>query len=99
MTDKRKKAKTASNTGPTIERRKQQAETMAKSPTTTVTLRIPTALNEWLTEYQHLSYPNRVGKGEIVVEGLILAYLRRGRPGEKILFDDEVLAVLRKSRK
>ncbi len=65
--------------------RARAAEEMAKSPTRTVTLRIPAALNEWLDAYRHLSYPDRVGKQELVVEGLLMAYMRRGRPGEPVL--------------
>ena len=97
MTDNKKKSTSVATQ--LIAKRKTRARSLAESPTTTVTLRIPTALNEWLTEYQHLSYPNRVGKGELVVEGLILTYLRRGRPGEKILLDDDVLKALQKTRK
>jgi hypothetical protein len=61
------------------------AEEMSKSPTMTVTLRIPAAFNAWLDAYRHLSYPQRVGKQELVVEGLKMVYLQRGRPGEPIL--------------
>lgn len=71
------------------------ADEMAKSPTMTVTLRIPAAFNEWLDAYRHLSYPERVVKQELVVEGLRMAYLRRGRPGEQVLFR---VGVTRRSR-
>jgi hypothetical protein len=64
---------------------------MASSATVTVTLRIPAAFNEWLDEYRHLSYPQRVGKQDLVVESLTLCFIRRGRPGEKILGADMVV--------
>ena len=51
----------------------------------TVTLRIPHALNEWLDEYVHRSWPQRVRKQELVTEALKLLYARRGRAGEDIL--------------
>jgi hypothetical protein len=70
--------------------RQRIASEMARSPTRTVTLRIPAALNEWLDAYRHLSYPDRVGKQELVVEGLVMAYLRRGRPREPVLRVGEV---------
>jgi hypothetical protein len=68
-----------------VKKRMAASEEMAKSPTITVTLRLPIALNEWLDAYRHLSYPDRVGKQELVVEGLRMAYARRGNPGEDVL--------------
>ena len=62
-----------------------EAERMAESPTTTVTLRIPRALNDWLDEYIHRAWPERVRKQDLVCEGLRLVFARRGRPGEPIL--------------
>jgi len=79
-----------------LKERAEAAEEMVRSPTTTVTLRIPTAFNEWLDAYRHLAYPTRVGKQELVVEGLKMAYMRRGKPGEPIL---EAETVLRKDRR
>jgi hypothetical protein len=58
---------------------------MAGSPTTTVTLRIPRELNDWLDEYIHRAWPEKVRKQDLVSEGLRLAFARRGRPGEPIL--------------
>lgn len=58
---------------------------MAESPTTTVTLRIPRELNDWLDEYIHRAWPEKVRKQDLVSEGLRLAFARRGRPGEPIL--------------
>ena len=73
-----------------LERRAREAEEMAGTPTVTVTLRIPAAFNEWLDAYRHLSYPRRVGKQELVVEGLKMAYKRRGKAGEPILEEEIV---------
>ena len=56
--------------GSMLKERADHAEHMAKSPTVTVTLRIPVAFDEWLGPYRHLSYPLRVGKQELVVEGI-----------------------------
>lgn len=86
------KARQAANerTHDLLERRAARAEKMATSSTVTVTLRIPSAFNEWLDAYRHLSYPERVGKQELVVEGLRMAYLRRGMPGETILGSEPV---------
>ena len=78
------------------ERAKAAAE-MAKSPTMTVTLRIPSAFNEWLDAYRHLSYLEGVGKRDLVVEGLTMAYLRRGGPGEPVL-EPEKIVMQRRSR-
>jgi hypothetical protein len=68
------------------------AEEMAASPTVTVTLRLPSAFNEWLDAYRHLSYPQRVGKQELVVEGLKMVYARRGRAGEAVLSTERVVS-------
>lgn len=62
-----------------------EAGRMAASPTTTVTLRIPRELNDWLDEYIHRAWPERVRKQDLVSEGLRLAFARRGRPGEPVL--------------
>lgn len=62
-----------------------EAGRMAASPTTTVTLRIPRELNDWLDEYIHRAWPQKVRKQDLVSEGLRLAFARRGRPGEPLL--------------
>lgn len=72
-----------------VERRKT-VRAMAKTPTVTVTLRIPNELNAWLDEYMHGSWRTRVRKQDLVIEGLKLLYARRGKVGEKIL-DTELL--------
>jgi hypothetical protein len=68
-----------------LEKRASEVKQMVASPTTTVTLRIPGELNDWLDEYVHRAWPERVRKQELVVEGLRLLFARRGRPGEPIL--------------
>ena len=65
--------------------RAAEARRMAESPTTTVTLRIPRELNDWLDEYIHRAWPEKVRKQDLVSEGLRLVFARRGRPGEPIL--------------
>lgn len=68
-----------------LDKRASEGKQMAASPTTTVTLRIPRELNDWLDEYVHRAWPERVRKQELVIEGLRLLFARRGRPGEPIL--------------
>lgn len=65
--------------------RVEEAEVLAATPTMTVTLRIPQGLNEWLDGYVHGSWPRKIRKQELVVEGLKLAYARRGKAGEEII--------------
>jgi hypothetical protein len=66
-------------------RRVAEAKRMAASTTTTVTLRLPRELNDWLDEYVHRAWPERVRKQELVIEALRILFARRGRPGEPIL--------------
>jgi len=63
----------------------ETAQEMAETSTMTVTLRIPQAFNEWLDEYVHRSWPQKVRKQELVTEALKLLYARRGRAGEDIM--------------
>jgi hypothetical protein len=63
---------------------------LADTPTTTVTLRLPRGLNDWLDEYVHRAWPERVRKQELVAEALRMLLVRRGRPGEPVL-DTEFL--------
>jgi hypothetical protein len=79
------KRKQERETGDLLEGRISEAERMAESGTTTVTLRIPRELNDWLDEYVHRAWPERVRKQELVIEGLRLLFARRGRPGEPVL--------------
>jgi hypothetical protein len=71
--------------GDRLDGRVAEARRMAESPTTTVTLRIPRELNDWLDEYIHRAWPERVRKQDLVSEGLRLVFARRGRPGEPVL--------------
>jgi len=68
-----------------LEKRLHDGSKMAKSPTITVTLRIPQELNTWLDEYMHRAWPDRVRKQELVIEALQMLYARRGRPGEEVV--------------
>lgn len=74
-----------SSAGDLLDGRIAEARRMAESPTTTVTLRIPRELNDWLDEYIHRAWPAKVRKQDLVSEGLRLVFARRGRPGEPIL--------------
>jgi hypothetical protein len=74
-----------SATGDLLARRLAEAKRIAESATTTVTLRLPRELNDWLDEYVHRAWPARVRKQELVIEGLRMLFARRGRPGEPIL--------------
>jgi hypothetical protein len=71
-----------------VEQRIELARELSKSPTTTVTLRLPHRINEWLDAYVHGAWPERVRKQELVVEALMLLIARRGGPGEKVLDTD-----------
>lgn len=71
--------------------RQKEVEGKAKSKTTTVTLRIPTELNDWLDEYRHLSYPQRIEKQSLVIEALRLLYMARGQPGTEAYNLEDVL--------
>ncbi len=71
--------------------RLQEADRKSKSKTTTVTLRIPTELNDWLDEYRYLSYPQRIEKQALVIEGLRLLYMARGQPGTEAFNLEEAL--------
>jgi hypothetical protein len=79
------RGQTKGRAGGPLNGRVAEAKRMAESPTATVTLRIPKELNDWLDEYIHRSWPERVRKQDLVSEGLRLVFARRGRPGEPIL--------------
>lgn len=68
-----------------LERRIEEAQDLAETSTTTVTLRIPHGLNDWLDEYVHGSWPEKVKKQQLVTEALQLLFARRGKPKEEIL--------------
>jgi hypothetical protein len=65
-----------------------EARRLAATPTTTVTLQLPRGLNNWLDEYVHRAWPERVRKQELVAEALRMLLARRGRPGEPVLDTD-----------
>lgn len=65
--------------------RVDEAAELAATPTITVTLRIPQGFNAWLDGYVHGSWPEKIRKQELVVEGLMLAFARRGQAGETII--------------
>lgn len=65
--------------------RRQSAASAAESRTMTVTLRLPQAMNDWLDEYVHQSWPNRIKKQDLVIEGLQMLIARRGKAGEPLL--------------
>jgi hypothetical protein len=64
------------------------ARELSGGPTTTVTLRLPFRMNEWLDAYVHGSWPERVKKQALVVEALQLLVARRGGPGQERLETD-----------
>jgi len=57
----------------------------AAGRTMTVTLRIPQPMNDWLDDYVHQSWPERVRKQELVIEALRMLMVRRGQAGEEVL--------------
>jgi hypothetical protein len=69
----------------TLEKRLALAEDLASTPTTTVTLRLPTGLNQWLDGYVHGAWPAKVKKQELVVEALKLLIARRGGARDEVL--------------
>ena len=68
-----------------VRERTEEAAKMGGTGTTTVTLRIPIELNEWLDEYTHAYYKEKVKKQDLVKEALTLLYLKLGRPGEIVI--------------
>lgn len=68
--------------------RAAEAGRLAASATANVTVRIPKDINDWLDEYVHRAWPERVRKQELVVEALKLLFARRGRAGEPVLETD-----------
>lgn len=62
-----------------------RAKEMANSRTMTVTLRLPQELNDWLDEYVHESWRDRLKKQQLVIEALCMLVARRGRAGENVI--------------
>lgn len=77
--------KPSASYGDRLSERVAEAGELASTPTMTVTLRIPQGFNEWLDGYVHGSWPEKIRKQELVVEGLMLAYARRGCAGEEVI--------------
>src|SRR4051794_39430489 len=73
-----------------LEKRIALARELAASPTTTVTLRVPMGLNEWLDAYLHAAWPQKVRKQERVTEALRLLIARRGAAEDGVLATDLV---------
>jgi hypothetical protein len=74
----------------TLQKRIDLARELSRSPTTTVTLRLPQGMNDWLDAYLHRAWPERIRKQELVAEALMLLIARRGGPGEPT-FDTDLL--------
>lgn len=68
--------------------RRAEAAALARTPTTTVTLQLPTGLAAYLDEYVHRSWPDKVLKQDLVAEAVRLLFARRGRAGEPVLATD-----------
>ena|SRR6516162_1168747 len=68
-----------------LKKRLALADELASTPTTTVTLRMPTGLNRWLDAYVHGAWPARIRKQELVVEAMRLLIACRGGAHEDVL--------------
>jgi hypothetical protein len=71
-----------------LEKRLALADELARTPTTTVTLRLPAGLNEWLDGYVHGAWPARIRKQELVVEAIRLLIAHRVSANEMALPTD-----------
>jgi hypothetical protein len=76
-----------------IKERAKLAAQMTDGPTTTITLRIPAQMNEWLDEYVHRAWPKKIKKQDLVIEALQMLIARRLAAGEtptptKLLLDE-----------
>ncbi len=79
---------TAETSEELLARRIEEASKLAKSPTKTVTLRLPVELTEWLDDYVHGTWREGSRKQKLVTEALRMLYARRGKPGEPALLTD-----------
>lgn len=90
--DKRTSGHTGGHSMPQADKlvsgRAAESRRMSDSPTVTVTFRLPREMNDWLDEYVHRSWPERVRKQELVAEALRLLFARRGRAGEPVVPTD-----------
>ena len=87
--NKRRSRTKASTRGSLLEERRTLARELSAGPTTTVTLRVPTGLNEWLDAYVHGAWPQKVRKQQLVTEALRMLIARRGGPGQEV-FETEL---------
>ena len=87
---KQRLRKRSSSRARALQSRVALAKELATTATTTVTLRVPTGLNDWLDGYVHGAWPERVRKQELVTEALRMLIGRRGGPGQEFL-DTELL--------
>jgi hypothetical protein len=72
----------------TLEKRLALADELANTPTTTLTLRLPVGMNQWLDAYVHGVWQTKVRKQELVIEAMRLLIARRGAPNEDVLATD-----------
>ena len=86
--DKRRSRTKAAARERLLEKRLALARELSESPTTTVTLRLPIRLNEWLDAYVHGAWTSKVRKQELVAEALRILVARRGGPGQEVLGSD-----------
>ncbi|MCC6447034.1 MAG: hypothetical protein IT210_26715 [Armatimonadetes bacterium] len=75
----------AKQDAPVLTQRIEDAAQRASTPSVTVTFRLPQAVNEWLDEYVHRAWPERVKKQDLVLEALKMLIARRGEAGAAVL--------------
>jgi hypothetical protein len=85
---KRRSRKAGAGRIKVLEKRLALSEELAGTDTTTVTLRLPVGLNQWLDGYVHRAWPVKIRKQDLVVEALRLLIARRGGPGEEVFVTD-----------
>lgn len=61
-------------------KRREKAAELAATATTTVTLRIPVGLDDWINRYWRQAYPEKISKKDLITEALCLLYEVRGEP-------------------
>jgi hypothetical protein len=60
--------KESSSKSQLLKERAALAEALARTKTTTVTLRVPAGMNDWLDGYVHESWRKRLRKQDLVIE-------------------------------
>ena len=88
QTSKRRSRTKAAARESLLEKRLGLARELSASPTTTVTLRLPIRLNEWLDAYVHGAWTSKIRKQELLAEALRLLVARRGGPGQEVFETD-----------